>query len=135
MWNLNAVGFISLSSQLTPDPVLPGIPGFTWDVELVPSGPGLVTWASSSLSKVFFGGDTLDGGTQFIQGVFSGVVEYRTRDWFGNVAINPIGLQEDPDGVVPGFTDSFVTGVTFGWGVATVSVGEITIHMEVWQES
>jgi hypothetical protein len=135
MWNLSAVGFIWLSSEITPDPVLPGIPGFTWDVELVPSGPGLVTWASSSLSKVFFGGDTLGGGTQFIQGVFSGVVEYRTQDFFGNVAVNAIGLDDDPDGVVPGFIDSYVTSVTFGWGVSTVSVGEITIHMEVWQES
>jgi hypothetical protein len=137
MWNLNVVGFVGVAAQSTPDPVTPGTPGFTWDIEVASTPPQespIQTYASTSLSKVVFGGDTLSGGTQFIQGLFSGIVEYHIRDWFGNVSILPVG-QQDPDGVVPAFLDEFVTSVTFGWGVSTVSVGEANIHMEVWQSS
>ena len=137
MWNLSVLGFVGVSAESTPDPVPPGNPSFTWDVDVVATPPGespIQTYASTSLSKVVFGGDTLSGGTQFIQGLFSGIVEYHIRDWFGKVSIIPIGKQ-DSDGVVPAFVDEFVTRVTFGWGVSTVSVGEANIHMEVWQSA
>ena len=133
MWNLSAVGAVTWIAEATDDPVTPGSSA-TWDVELIPKGKGAPTYASTSLSKVFFGGDTLDGGTQFIQGIFSGIVEYRTRDFFGAETTIPIGIQQDADGVVPSFIDDFVIAVTFGWGVSTVSIGECTIHMEIFQD-
>jgi hypothetical protein len=128
---LSVVGTVGIIAASTDDSVTPGS-STTWDVELIPTGPGEVAYASTSLSKVVFGGDTLSGGTQFIQGLFSGIVEYRTRDWFGAEATNPIG-QQDADGVVPAFLDQFVIAVTFGWGVSTVSIGACNIHMEIWQ--
>ena len=71
-----------------PDPVTAADSGWTWDVELG-AGSSQSTYARSSLNSV---SPSSDGPFW----VVSGVIQYRTKDFFGAVTLHPVGLS-DPD--------------------------------------
>ncbi len=113
----------------SPDPVVQGDQGWTWEVELAPAN----VYARTSLSfYANLGYVNLVG--DYSSSAFSGIVSYTTRNDDGTDTQHSVGqAAAGGNGVTPFVWDTNVDSVTFGWGILGEGWCSATFNLEIWE--
>lgn len=121
IWFMGSFDEFASGGFLSPDPVIDGTAGWTWDVQFTTDSTQM-TYARTSINSLTLFGDGY---------AFSGIVSYKTLNSDGSDTLHSVG-SSNADGIVDFISDTSVVDVTFGWGVGGGDFLKANFNCEIW---